>query len=231
MDSTMETKKISSNNTFAGQHKQSIFWEVDNIVINSLEMLVDIINQEYNIPEGLPVKTLENVKDIDLKSINKNITREDIRSIVQSKEFWGTVFINRNFELIFSEEILKGYSHYFLIKNTRNITEQKKNFLKSNFKFIADFSFLEVPYEEEDESICFLVIPGDIIISDNIKTLLQCDSDTGLKILYTNNIETEYNNAFGKYANEKIEDIYIANTLMQIKDILEFNLQYPLHNL
>ena len=231
MDSTMETKKISSNNTFASQHKQSIFWEVDNIVINSLEMLVDIINQKYNILEGLPVKTLENVKDIDLKSINKNITREDIRSIVQSKEFWGTVFINRNFELIFSEEILKGYSHYFLIKNTRNITEQKKNFLKSNFKFIADFSFLEVPYEEEDESICFLVIPGDIIISDNIKTLLQCDSDTGLKILYTNNIETEYNNAFGKYANEKIEDIYIANTLMQIKDILEFNLQYPLHNL
>lgn len=63
-------------------------------------------------------------------------------------------------------------------------------------------------------------------IDDYIPNLLE--SNAKLKILLTNNRNTYYNDVNKKedYKNA-IEDLYIVNTLEEVEQILEFNLDNP----
>lgn len=66
---------------------------------------------------------------------------------------------------------------------------------------------------------------GSIQIDDNYENLI--DTNSQLKILLKNNLNTCYNNSFNYYMDIP-DNLYYANSLKEVYQILEFNLKFDL---
>jgi len=202
---------------------QTIYWDVDDVVLTSLEAIVTLINEKYNKPNNLPCKTVKDVKDWGMTSIYKNITHEELEVLFASEDFFNTVEIKPEFLTCLTKKILSQYNQVFVTKGCQSNLERKYDFLSSNLPQFNQFEYIGMLPGVSKGSID---MSDGILIDDNIKNLIECNAK--IKILLTNNLETCYNNAFGNYADEDISDIYIVNTLDQVKEILEFNLKHDL---
>lgn len=199
---------------------QTIFWDVDDVVLDSSEIVVDIINKKYRIPQGLNRKTVSDIKDWGLKSIYNKITQAEILDIYGSDEFWDNVQIKKGFiDAISDEDIKNKYKHVFVTKGTTDALATKLEFLKSNLDL--DFCFYGIDNQESIKSE--IDMAGGIQIDDNINYLK--DTNSSIKILLKNCIETEYNNSINRI---EVDNLYEVNYFKQIIDILKFNLKYNL---
>ena len=62
--------------------KQTVYLDVDDVIINSSEVVVDILNQKYRLPHYLKPKTVQDVHSWDYKSIGRNFNLDDINLFV-----------------------------------------------------------------------------------------------------------------------------------------------------
>lgn len=205
--------------------KIKIYWDVDDVIINTSETLIYMINQKYNIPLGKPEKTVDDLKDWGLKSIYRDIPDDEIWNMVDSEEFWGRVGLKEGFISLFGSPIAPYFTHVFVTIGTETNLQYKQNFIAGNWKYLFNtqqpFYFIGLPPHTKKETVD---MRDGIQVDDNLKNLAH--TNARIKILLKNFLETDYN-TFGSYRTQNIDNLYEVNTLKDIKDILQFMLKYP----
>ena len=202
------------------KEKQTIFLDVDDVVFNSSEVVVNILNKRYN-----QDKTTENVKDWCYKSLNCKMTPKKVEEIFESEEFWSQVKVKDEFiENIASvKELQEGYNWAFVTQgNKNNLLKKMDFFLKQPTEYLECFAMADFYGIGLDEKKDKVNMSNGIQVDDNYGNLITTNAN--LKILIKNDRNTRYNNY--DYQEDMInrEDLYIINTFEELKDILLFNL-------
>ena len=211
--------------------KQKIFWDVDDVILNTSEALIEIINKKYRIPQGLEPKTVDDQKSWGYKSILRSFTEGQLFEILESDEFWKKVRINKDFKMLLDTGLLDNYDNVLVTKGTLTNLSLKIGYLKShglncNRDFTYDPIVIEAGESATDKSA--IDMRGSIQIDDNITNLIN--TNARIKILIKNNHDTVFNNSFGHYTDKIDPDdiFYEVNTISEIEEILKFNLEYKL---
>lgn len=196
--------------------KQKIFLDADDVLLNSSEVAVDIINKRFNVN---PPKTIYDIKDWGFKAIYKGMTKDIINEIFASQEFWNKVKIQEGFlNLLKDEEILNGYHWCIVTKGCTKNLDTKYTFFAEHSelsKYIDDIEFYGL---EDYENKSVINMSDGIQVDDNMDNL---HTNASLKILMLNYLNTEYNN-LDTMRNE--ENTYRINTFEELGQILKFNL-------
>lgn len=211
--------------------KQKIFWDVDDVILNTSEAIIDIINQKYRVPNGLKPKTEDDQKSWGYKSIYRSFSESQLFEILESNEFWKKVRINKDFKRILDTGMLDNYNNVLVTKGTLTNLSLKIGYLKSHGlncdrDFVYDPIVIEAGESATDKSA--IDMRGAIQIDDNITNLINTNAH--IKILIKNNHDTVFNNSFGHYTDKIDPDdiFYEVNTISEIEEILKFNLEYKL---
>lgn len=110
-----------------GNNKQKLFFDADDVILNSSEVVISILNKEYGIT---PPKTTKDLKDWGYKSIYKGMTFEKITEIYSSEEFWSQVQLKEEFvSLLKDEELFNNYDWCIVSKGDKDNIDKKFNFL------------------------------------------------------------------------------------------------------
>ena len=194
--------------------KQVIYWDVDDVILNTSEVAIDIINRRY-LNDGQH-KTFENRKDWGLKSIWRGMNKQIAKEIFESDDFWNSVKVKEEFKKVF-DSIGDKYEHKLVTKGTECNHDRKQQFL-INDSYMKDkqWDYICVG-DDEDKNIVDML--NGIFIDDKLENLVV--TNARIKILLKNGIDTNYNTPRGK--NAVIDNLYIANDLEEVKQLLEFN--------
>lgn len=196
---------------------RGIVLDVDDVILNSSETVIAILNKRYNITP--PKERQKHLKDWGFRSIVKDITTKEIMEIFESEEFWELVTIRDEFKRVWeNKKIKQGYDWSMCSKCTRRNAELKKDFLSKylnleeieSYFMILDDKMSNYSKKEIDMTNC-------IQIDDRYDSL---DTNAKLKILLKNGIETSYNQI-----KDTREDLYVINDLTEFEQILLFNLE------
>ena len=212
--------KNGDNNYNNYKQKQTIFLDVDDVVFNSSEVVVNILNKRYN-----QDKTTENVKDWCYKSLNCKMTPKKVEEIFESEEFWSQVKVKDEFiENIASvKELREGYNWAFVTQGSQgNLLKKVEFFLnqpEEHSECLGKAKFYGIGLNERKDTVNMC---NGIQVDDNYRNLTT--TNASLKILIKNNRETRYNNYDHQAEMANREDLYIINTFEELRDILVFNL-------
>ena len=202
------------------QSKQKIYWDVDDVVLNTTEAMVELINKKYRIPNNLQPRTREQCKDWEFKGLWRPLTKEQQMELFESHEFWDTVTIKPEFYNIVKSGVLDKYDNIFVTKGSVYNLFRKKEFLydevdiKDVFK---NFGFVGIADNEDKAAIN---MTDGIQIDDNYSNLKNTKAK--IKILVKNNVESTVNNSYGMI--DTPDNLYNVNSLNEVLDILKFNL-------
>ena len=194
--------------------KQVIYWDVDDVILNTSEVAINIINRRY-LNEGQH-KTFKDRKDWGLKSIWREINKQIAKEIFESDDFWNEVKVREEFKEIF-DSIGDKYEHKLVTKGTECNHDRKQQFLINN-TYMKDkrWDYICVG-DDEDKNI--VDMSNGIFVDDKLENLVV--TNARIKILLKNGIDTDYNTPRGK--NTVVDNLYIANDLEEVKQLLEFN--------
>lgn len=209
----------------ASQSKLAIYWDVDDVVLNTSETVIQLINDNYNRPNSKPMKEFEDLKDWKMKSINRDIESGYIWEVLESNEFWDRVSFNEKFIKFISSPTAQRFRHYFLTVGTLPNLQKKHNqlcgILHNALDLEKDYNFIGLPPHTDKHIID---MEGGIQIDDNLKNLVYTNAE--IKILLKNNLETDYN-IYSKFRKDSIRNLYETNTLEETFQILDFILSHP----
>lgn len=201
-------------------NKIKIFWDVDDVVLNTSEVLVDMVHEKYG---KSPNKTMQDIKDWELKSIYRDIEPYFIDWALQSPQFWNKVEIKKEFLQFLETGSAEQFEHYFVTVGTQNNIDIKQACLNSVIRqYLNTTDFLFIGF---DEAFSKRIVPmaGGIQVDDNINNL--ANTDAKIKILLKNFIETDYNSFYNQ--RYFIENLYEVNCIAEVIQMLEFILQNP----
>ena len=211
--------------------KQTVYLDVDDVIINSSEVVVDILNQKYRIPHYLKPKTVQDVHSWDYKSIGRNFNLDDVNDIFCSDEFWSKIEFVPSFLNLLSKLSIESENSLFNRYNWILVTKGDTMNLIKKHSFIFNHPSV-VPVRDKigmyglglngnKDSIRML---GGIQIDDNYDNLIH--TDARLKILVTNGLETDYNAHYR--IKDNLKNLYVVNSFEEALDILTFNLEVKL---
>ena len=194
--------------------KQTIYWDVDDVILNTSEVVIDIINRRYLDEDQY--KTFEDRKDWGLKSIWRGMNKQIAKRIFESDDFWNSVKVKEEFKKVF-DSIGDKYEHKLVTKGTECNHDRKQQFL-INDTYMKDkqWDYICVS-DDEDKNI--VNMSNGIFIDDKLENLVV--TNARIKILLKNGIDTNYNTPRGK--NAVVDNLYVANNLEEVKQLLEFN--------
>lgn len=211
--------------------KQTIYLDVDDVIINSSEVVVDILNQKYRLPHYLKPKTVQDVHSWDYKSIGRNFNLDDINDIFCSDEFWSKVKFTQSFLNLLSQSSIEDENSLFNSYNWILVTKGDSENLIKKYSFIFNHPIISpvknligmygLGLNSNKDSIRML---GGIQIDDNYDNLIH--TDARLKILVTNGLETDYNAHYR--IKDNLKNLYVVNSFEEALDILTFNLEVKL---
>ena len=218
-------KKYSLKPNLNNPKKQTIFWDLDDVILNSSEVVVDIINKKFRDPLNLPHKSPNDIKDWGYKSILSTLTQNQVHEIFRSKQFWDEVEVKQDFINIAKSGLLSRYNNVIVTAGVEETFSKKKLLLQISLeenglsydKIFSDF-FGITDIHNFDKSV--VDMRGGIQIDDAYFNLI--DTNARCKILFKNYLETDYNNSFGDY-KEILDNLYEVNNFAEIHQILEFN--------
>lgn len=202
------------------QPKQKIYWDVDDVILNTTDVMVELINNKYRIPNNLEPKTREQCKDWEFKGIWRPLTKEQQNELFESNEFWDMITIKPEFYNIVKSGVLDKYDNIFVTKGSVYNLFRKKELLydevdiKDVFK---DFGYIGIA-NDEDKSVVDMT--DGIQIDDNYSNFKNTKAK--IKILIKNHVESTVNNSYGLI--ETPDNLYNVNSLNEVLDILRFNL-------
>ncbi len=201
------------------KNKKVLYFDVDDVILNSSETAIKIFNSNYNIN---PPKEFKDIKDWGYKSIDKRINVKDIEEMYKSEEFWNNIKINKNFEKIIENKLInKNYKIEFTTRGSSENLKKKEETLKlflENKEIEWEFNGINNEKIHEQHGKSHINMSNGIQIDDNINYL---NTNAKIKILLTNNIETDYNR-FNKKEIMNNTNLYIINDLSELEDILVF---------
>lgn len=211
---------LNSYDSYEQDTKQIIYWDVDDVILNSGETIVELLNQKRQ-ELGLQPRELKDLKDWGYKSILRDTNKNEIEALFESDNFWNRVKIKTEFIELIKSGILNSYNHRIVTKGSS--INRKKKFKKLS----EDLNELNWEYfigieNNRDKSVVDMT--GGILIDDNYDNLVKTNAQ--IKILLKNGLTTDYNTNYGKYGN--IDNLYIVETLEEVRQILEFNLKFSL---
>ena len=194
--------------------KQVIYWDVDDVILNTSEVAIDIINRRYLDEDQY--KTFEDRKDWGLKSIWRGMNKQIAKEIFESDDFWNSVKVKEEFKKVF-DSIEDKYEHKLVTKGTECNHDRKQQFL-INDTYMKDkqWDYICVG-DDEDKNI--VNMSNGIFIDDKLENLVV--TNARIKILLKNGIDTNYNTPRGK--NAVVDNLYVVNNLEEVKQLLEFN--------
>ena len=201
--------------------KQTVFLDVDDVLLKSSWKVIDIINEE----KGTSYNR-NNLKDWCFKSIDRSITSKKVESIFDSDKFFSSVEFSELVEEFEKDEndpdgLFNSYNWILLTKGN-DINLQKKYELIFNHPFFArhkdKIGYYGLNLHENKNSVHMI---SAIQIDDNYNNLKDTDAD--LKILLKNEIDTNYNSVYK--IKDNLENLYIVDNIQQMIDILRFTKQ------
>ena len=159
--------------------KQTIYWDVDDVILNTSEVAIDIINKRY-LNDGQH-KTFENRKDWGLKSIWRGMNKQIAKEIFESDDFWNSVKVKEEFKKVF-DSIGDQYEHKLVTKGTECNHDRKQQFL-INDAYMKDkqWDYICVG-DDEDKNI--VDMSNGIFIDDKLENLVV--TNARIKILLKN---------------------------------------------
>lgn len=193
----------------------NVFLDVDDVILNSSHIIIDILNERYN-----QNQSIEDLTDWGYRSLFPQVTDEETEEIFASEEFWQRVEIVPTFrEWILEDQhnLLSNYNWIYVTKGGKNNLIQKKRFLDNlNPNKAKDFfAYYGLNLSENKSDVHMW---GGIQIDDNWDNLK--DTDAEVKILIKNFRETEYN-TIGEEST-LYENVYMVDTLEEAFQILQF---------
>lgn len=217
-------KQVKKAIDYLQSNKQTIYWDVDDVILNSTGTIINMINEKYNKPNGLEYKTESDLKDWGYKSINNEVTSSEVCKMFDSEEFWANVEIRTEFYTLVESGILSKYNNVFITKGTETNLSLKKKYLYETCELkevFNKFKFIGLGLEDSKANVN---MAGAIQIDDNFNYLK--DTNAKIKILMKNHSERSYNNSFSDI--DTLDNLYNVNDLNDVWQILDFNVGYGL---
>lgn len=205
--------------------KRPLVFDVDDVVLNSCEAIIEIVNERYNLS---PKVTTENVKDWNFTCLKREIKRQrgievhtqDFLKIFESEEFWNKVEFKQGIiDIVYNPQIKERFKITLVSTGTKKNLDLKIKYLHNHLN-MENISFLGVPLDlnspnySKKEIDTHLSLWGGIQVDDKYECL---NTNAKLKILLKNNKDTTYN-----FVPESREDLYVVNNLEELKEILMF---------
>lgn len=207
----------------ASQQKRIIYWDVDDVVLNTSETIIQLINDDFRIPNNIKDKSIKDLKDWKMQSIYRPLPKHYIYDIIEDDRFWSTVRFNNGFIKLISSPEARYFQHYFVTIGSEANLKKKNEVLCKNLQYVMnlnnDYEFIGLLPNSEKHIVN---MEGEIQIDDNLKNLVN--TNAGLKILLKNNLETDYN-TYSKF--KPIDNLYEVNTLQEVYEIIAFILNNP----
>ena len=238
--------------------KPIIFMDVDDVVIDTHQTIIDILNSRF----GLGF-TIDDVKEwgfdrildrlnqaiktniilenrIVVEGYHTPLTIEYIINIFDSKEFWDKISFKKYAETMLNN-LYHKYDIIFISQGTNiNLTHKEK--WLSLFA-PCEFEFLKVGYQESKSTVI-----EKKIINIILKLMEQGVSIEKANSLFTVQVDDKYSNLEGRcdlkillknnratYFNQiednTREDLYVMNDLRDVENTLKFYSQYDYETL
>lgn len=225
MSVEQENKKQIEEISNENKLKRPLVFDVDDVVLNSCEAIIEIINETYNLS---PKVTTDNVKDWNFTYLKREIRRQrgielhtqDFLRIFESEEFWEKVEIKQGIiDILYNPQIRERFKITLVSTGTKKNLELKNKYLHknldmSNICFSGILLDLNSPnYDKKEMDEC-ISLWGGIQVDDKYECL---NTNAKLKILLKNDRDTTYN-----FVSEIREDLYVVNNLEELKEILLF---------
>ena len=182
-----------------------IFLDCDDTIINSSKCIIDLLNKKNS-----SNKTIDDLSDFYYRSIDPNISSNDIIKLFESDEFWNSVQYNFDF-LIYKEFINNNFDVEIVSCGTKLNLEKKKKYIKDvGYKFTGILM-------NDNTSLCKSCVnmQGGIQIDDNIRSIEN--TNAAIKILLKNEHNFPWNNP-----KPNIDNLYVVQNWKEIYQILEF---------
>ena len=198
-------------------YKPNIVLDFDDTLVKSSEAIIKILNKKFGLN-----KTVADSKDWNFRSINRNLTEQDINNLFATKEFFNTVQWNEN-ALNFLQKFKEEYNYIICSKGTKQNLELKEKFLEIELKekFQIDYEFIGLEFINQKSSLN----KGDInfsqclfCIDDNTEAIESIN--TPIKFLIKNYTNTNWNQT-----PKNMEGVYVVNTFEEIIQVCEFDLE------
>lgn len=125
---------------------QNIYWDVDDVVLETSPTLVKLINEKYLIPNNKDPKSVYDIKDWNLRSIYSELTQDQLSELFESNEFWENVSIKIGFIQILKSGVLSNYFNYFITIGTPENLKLKEDFLRRELgEYYDQFYYIGIP--------------------------------------------------------------------------------------
>ena len=199
------------------KYKPNIVLDFDDTLVKSSEAIIKMLNKKFGLN-----KTISDSKDWNFRSINRNLTEQDINNLFATKEFFDTVQWNEN-AIKFLQKFKKEYNYIICSKGTKQNLELKEVFLEKELKekFQIDYDFIGLEFINQKSSLN----KGSInfsqclfCIDDNTEAIESIN--TPIKFLIKNYTNTNWNQT-----PKNMEGVYVVNTFEEIIQVCEFDLE------
>ena len=194
--------------------KQTIYLDVDDVVLNSRSTAVKIFRERYG--GGGEERSWT------FKTTQRGISQDEIIRVFDSEEFWSRVHYKDEFMIPFMEEILIPwrYNVTLVTKGDEGNIKHKWDMLSGRFDFDR-VGFLAL---DNDESKSQVHMWEGIQIDDNYENLR--DTDARVKILFREVDDSDYNGFWR--VRDNLPRLYVCSMADEIMDVLRFNLEVRL---
>ena len=205
--------------------KRPLVFDVDDVVLNSCEAIIEIVNEKYELS---PRVTVKNIKDWEFTYLKRELKKQkgielhscDFLEIFETEEFWDKVEIKQGIiDIIYNPQIKEHFRITLVSTGTRKNLELKEKYLDKCLD-MKDITFLGIPLDlnspnySKKQIDTHLLMWGGIQVDDRYECL---NTNAKLKVLLKNNKDTTYN-----FVPDVREDLYIINNLEELKEILMF---------
>lgn len=198
--------------------KQTIYLDVDDVVLNSRSTAVKIFRERY----GGGGEERREERSWTFKTTRRGISQDEIIQVFDSEEFWSRVHYKDDFMVPFMEEIVIPwrYNVTLVTKGDEGNIKRKWDMLSGRFDFDR-VGFLAL---DNDESKSRVHMWEGIQIDDNYENLR--DTDARVKILYREVDDSDYNGFWR--VRDNLSRLYVCSMADEIMDVLRFNLEIQL---
>lgn len=182
-----------------------LYIDVDDVILNTSETFIDYYTKKNNIH-----KSFYDLKDWNLRSIDRNIDKQEFFDYIYSKEFLDNVQINEAFMRFYMKEANNYKWHFVTIDSSANLFV-KRYFILNSLPTLMNVDFIGLGKEQKK---------SDIDMTDGIQVDDRYDNlntNATYKILLKNCIETDYNQLL-----DIREDVYITNTFDEVVESIKF---------
>lgn len=193
-------------------NKLNLYVDIDGVVLRTSEAFINHYCKEHNIN-----KTFYDLKDYNLRSIDKNIKLQDFFRYVETKDFINEVEFFEDFVEYYKKR-KNDFNWIFITKGTLNFFNIKQKLLEKKLGY--DIEFIHISPNQEKNIVD---MTNGIQIDDFYWNL---DTNAKIKILVKNFIDTDYN-----FVPDIRDDLYIVNDWKDIGSCLDwFKYEWDLEN-